>query len=255
MELFYRKVGEGRKNLIILHGLFGSSDNWQTLALRFGEEYSVYLVDLRNHGRSPKSDDFSYDLMAQDVKELVNNLGLSNYILMGHSMGGKVAIQFANQYADESLSKLIVVDIGIKSYPMHHDKILEGLMAINPGELKSRKEADKIMDHYVPEFMVKQFLLKNLYRKKEGSGYDWRINVPVLNREIHNIIEELPISVIDIPTLFIRGGKSNYILPEDYDNLHSKFSNMDIESIENSGHWIHAESPDQFYDLVTGFID
>lgn len=254
MELNFKKLGQGDTKLIILHGLFGSSDNWHTLGNRLAELYTVYLVDQRNHGRSENTDAFSYDLMARDLAEFIDKEQITNFVVLGHSMGGKTALQYAENYAQDGFQKLIVVDIGIKKYPMHHDKILEGLMAIDPEKLSSRKEADEIMSQYVPEFMVKQFLLKNLYRKKDGSGYGWRINVPVLNREIHNIIDELKVTTIEVPTLFVRGGKSNYIVPSDYDELLSHFTNGKIESIEESGHWIHAEAPDQFYDVVTAFI-
>lgn len=254
MKLFFNKLGEGETSLIILHGLFGSSDNWQTLGKQFAEDFTVYLVDQRNHGRSENSEDFSYDLMAQDLAEFIQDEKIDNYVVLGHSMGGKTAIQFANKYADEELKKLIIVDIGIKKYPMHHDKILEGLMAINPSKLKSRKEADEIMHEYVPEFMVKQFLLKNLYRRKGEPGYAWRINVPVLNREIWNIIDELEVDQVNTNTLFIRGGQSNYILDQDIDELLNKFPNGSVETIQESGHWIHAEAPEKFYQLVKDFI-
>lgn len=251
MKLHYRKIGEG-KPLFILHGLFGSSDNWQTLGKQFAENYTVYFVDQRNHGHSPHSDEFSYELMAADFHELVTDLGLTNINILGHSMGGKTAIQFAIHHAD-LIDKMIVADISHKGYPPHHDQILAGLKSIDLNEIKSRGAADRKLAEYVPEIGVRQFLLKNLYWVEKGQ-LGWRINIPVLSKEINRILELLPFDTIETNTLYVRGGKSNYILESDYDMIHEKFPNCEIVTIEQSGHWLHAEAPEEFYQIVIDFI-
>lgn len=252
MKLHYRKIGAG-KPLFILHGLFGSSDNWQTLAKKLSETYEVILVDQRNHGHSPKSNAFNYALMAQDFHELVKDLGYEKINVLGHSMGGKTAIQFAVHHP-ELIDKLIVADISHKAYPLHHETILEGLNALDLDKIKTRGEAEKELSTYIPEFAVRQFLLKNLYWIEKGQ-LGWRINIPVLTKEIGQVIAEIKFDQTDVNTLFIRGGKSNYILESDYKDIHNKFTNSIITTIEDSGHWIHAEAPQDFYQLLIDFIN
>jgi pimeloyl-ACP methyl ester carboxylesterase len=251
VDLHYRTIGEG-KPLFILHGLFGSSDNWQTLGKKFGEYFKVYFVDQRNHGRSPHSDEFNYDLMVSDFHKLVSNLGEENINILGHSMGGKTAIGFAAKHPD-LLDKMIVADISHKQYPMHHDNILEGMHALDLSSLNSRSAADKELAKHIDEWGVRQFLLKNLYWKEKGQ-LDWRINLPVLSDKIYDIIEEIPFEAIDTDTLFIRGAKSNYILESDYDEIGQKFPFSQIHTLEDAGHWVHAESPDEFYNSVLRFL-
>lgn len=252
MKLHYRTIGEG-KPLFILHGLFGSSDNWQTLGKKFAEHFKVYFVDQRNHGHSPHSDEFSYDLMVEDFHELVADLGEKNINIIGHSMGGKTAIGFAANYP-ELIDKIIVADISHKAYPMHHDQILEGLNAIDLSVIKSRGEAEKKLEEYIPQFGVRQFLLKNLYWIEPGVQLAWRINLPVLEREIPNILSEISFDKIDVETLFIRGELSNYILESDYEEIIRKFPNSELYTIKNAGHWVHAEAPDEFYSTVMKFL-
>lgn len=253
MKLHYRTLGEGQP-LFILHGLFGSSDNWQTLGKRFAEKYKVYFVDQRNHGHSPHTDDFSYDLMVEDFHELVMDLGEKNIRVIGHSMGGKTVIGFAAKYP-ELLHKMVVADISHKQYPMHHDQILEGLNAIDLSVVKSRNEAEKTLETYIPQFGVRQFLLKNLYWVEPGVQLAWRINLPVLEREIANILVEIPFDKIDVDTLFIRGELSNYILERDFDEIARKFPNSEMYTIKGAGHWVHAEAPDEFYRVIMDFLD
>jgi len=253
MKLHYRKLGDTGKPLFIVHGLFGSSDNWQTLAKRFAKDYQVYLVDQRNHGRSPHSIEFDYDLMVSDLFELITDLNLDDINIIGHSMGGKTAIGLAAEHED-LIRKLIVVDISHKQYPRHHDQILSGLQAIDLDQVKSRNEADQIMQKFIPEFGVRQFLLKNLYWVGKGK-LDWRMNVPVLSHQIDSIIEEIYFGTIETETLFIRGTASNYIPEKDFEEIHTKFPNSSIHSIKNSGHWVHAEAPDEFYSTAIHFLE
>ncbi len=251
MKLHYRNLGGGQP-LIILHGLFGSSDNWQTLGKKIAEDYDVYLVDQRNHGRSPHSDDFSYDLMAADLLELIEDHYMRNVILVGHSMGGKTAIRFAQEHP-EYIDKLVIVDIGTKQYPMHHDVILDALNSANLEKLGSRKAVEEHLSNYIDDFGVKQFLLKNLYWN-DDKVLDWRINIPVLSKEMPEIIGGLPEDEVDLPTLFIRGAKSNYILEDDFEALHDQFSGASIKTL-NTGHWVHAEAPQLFYEALMKFVE
>ena len=243
-------MGEGSP-FIILHGLFGSSDNWQTHAKRLADYFEVYLVDQRNHGHSDWSEDFNYELMADDLKELIDDEGLSEIYLLGHSMGGKPAMFFAQKYP-VLLAKLIIVDMGIKSYPSHHGPILEGLNALNLDVIKSRGEATKEMAKYVENEATRMFLLKNLYWKDKGQ-LAWRINIPVLEEKMSEILVPLPQGECFVPTLFMRGGQSGYIVEEDYSKIRNAFPDCDIKTIERAGHWIHAEAPKEFMDEVLGY--
>lgn len=252
MKLNYKREGQGEP-LIIIHGLFGNLDNWQTLGKKFAENFDTILVDQRNHGHSPHSDEFDYDYMASDLIELVEELDLSNVNIIGHSMGGKTAMRAA-QLRPDLFEKLIIVDIGPKGYPMHHDMILEGLHAIDFNVVNSRGKANEVISAYIQDEGVKQFLLKNLYWKEKGV-LDWRINLEVITKNMDKIISQLPPDEVDIPTLFIRGEKSNYIIEDDYTDIFMQFPNSDIETIYNAGHWIHAENPFDFYHLVMDFLE
>lgn len=243
-------MGSGQP-LIILHGLFGSSDNWQTHGKKLAEYFEVYLVDQRNHGKSDWSDAFSYELMAVDLFEFVQEHNLEDFILMGHSMGGKTAMYFAQEHED-LLEKLIVVDMGVKSYPVHHDRILEGLKSLDLSIIDSRGDAQKALAEYIDDASIRQFLLKNLYWKTKGQ-LAWRINIPVLDEKIDEIVKELPHKEVLTDTLFMRGGKSNYILEEDTEQIKSYFPVSEIYSIESAGHWIHAEAPTEFIEKVLGY--
>jgi pimeloyl-ACP methyl ester carboxylesterase len=252
MILFHRKLGESGIPLVILHGLFGSGDNWQTHAKNWSEYFQVYLIDNRNHGHSGHDEEMNYDVMAADLKETLDSLSLDKIQLIGHSMGGKVAIRFAQLYPHYIL-KLIVVDMGIKAYPPHHDIIFEGLAHVNVENCPSRKEAEERLSAYITDISTRQFLLKNLYWRTE-SQLDWRFNVVVLKTNIHHILESLSSVVVSSPTLFLYGGKSNYVLPEDWSNILSVFPNASLRCVENAGHWVHAECPAEFSENVMNFL-
>lgn len=236
---------------MILHGLFGFSDNWQSHAKKLAEYFRVILVDLRNHGHSDWSDEFSYELMANDVYELCQDLNLSELILVGHSMGGKVAMQFAQKH-EELLDKLVVVDMGIKQYPMHHQHILAGIHAVDLPNIKARRQAEEQMSAHIESEGIKQFLLKNLYWKEKGV-LAWRMNVHVLEREMEDILSALPEGEVSTPTLFIRGELSNYVLDEDIETIEEQFIDSEITTIANAGHWVHAEAPAEFLDALLSF--
>ncbi|MGB5942372.1 MAG: alpha/beta fold hydrolase [Leeuwenhoekiella sp.] len=255
MELYSNIDGLG-KDFVILHGFFGMGDNWKTLSKEFIDAgYRVHLLDLRNHGRSPHSDDFSYDLMAGDVEAYCKTQNIGEMVLLGHSMGGKVAMQFAATYP-ERVTSLLIADIGPKYYPPHHGKILDALheLSQNPEALRSRGNADDFLGEIIKDWGTRQFLLKNLYRKKDKT-LALRMNLPVLTEKIEEIGKGLPeTAVIQVRTLFLRGENSSYILPEDHEVIHHIFPNSSIVTIKDAGHWLHAENPDDFFKEVIKFL-
>ncbi|MDA8715019.1 alpha/beta fold hydrolase [Flavobacteriales bacterium] len=250
MKLHYREYGEGQP-MVILHGLFGSSDNWQRLGKELSNRYRVFLVDQRNHGHSPHSNDFSYELMSDDLDELLEENDLEDVILVGHSMGGKTAMTYA-QFDTNRLAKLVVIDIGPKQYPMHHDTILEGLHSIDFNFHNTRGKCDAQLAKYVSDVAVRQFLLKNLYWIEKGQ-LDWRINLNVLSREMNQIIAAIDTEVVNLPTLFVRGELSNYILESDFPSIKQQFTSARIETISSVGHWVHAEAPQKMLALIGQF--
>ena len=251
MLLHYKEIGEG-KPLIILHGLFGTSDNWQTHAKKLGEYYRVILVDQRNHGHSPWSEDFTYEFLADDLERLIIHLSINQFTLIGHSMGGKTAMYYSQKYPNR-LEKMVIVDIGIKKYPMHHNEIIKGIKSIDLTTIGSRSEAENAMIPFVDSYGVRQFLLKNLYWIEKGK-LAWRMNVDVLEREMEEILAPIPNIEVWTPTLFLRGAMSNYILDEDWDAIEEIFPDATLETIENAGHWVHSEQPEEFIEKVLGFI-
>lgn len=251
MQLNFKKVGDGEP-LVILHGLFGSLDNWMSLAKKLGTHFEVFIVDARNHGQSPHSKDFDYDTMADDLYEFLLHNNIVDPIILGHSMGGKTAMQFAMNYPDK-IDKLIVADIAPKAYPVHHTKILEGMLSLNFDITKTRKEADIELGKYIDDSDTRQFLLKNLYWiKKEKLA--WRFNLSIINKNIEIIGQKLEnVSPFEKPTLFIRGKKSNYISLKDFEDIKIIFPKSNISSLD-SGHWVHAEKPLEFIQLLNSFL-
>lgn len=253
MILHSNIIGEG-KPFIILHGFLGMGDNWKTLAKQFAESnFEVHLVDQRNHGRSFHSDDFDYELMAEDLKRYCDENKLSDVILLGHSMGGKTAMLFAAKYPN-FVTKLIVADISPRYYPVHHDAILEGLCSLDFSKLKSRGEAEDALSHFVQEPGTRMFLLKNLYWVEKGQ-LGLRMNLDVLKDNVAEVGEALPIhAIFQKDTLFLRGDRSEYISEADEAIIHRHFPKSEIMTISNAGHWLHAENPKDFYAAVIKFV-
>lgn len=252
MKLNFRKLGEGQP-LLVLHGLFGSSDNWQTLAKKWAKKYQVYLIDQRNHGHSPHSEEMNYDVMSEDLAELIASENLRDIVLMGHSMGGKTALTFAQSHGF-LIEKLIIVDMGLKAYPPHHDTIFKGLFHVNAPQVSSRGEAESKLREFVQDDSTVQFLLKNLYWEEQGK-LNWRFNLPVLHENIESILSGLSDQPIDSHTLMIVGGKSGYVPASDFDSIHAQIPHLKMEVIPQAGHWIHAEAPQEFSRIVEAFID
>ena len=240
MHLNFKKSGSGPP-LVILHGLFGSLDNWFSIAKELVEHYTLYLVDQRNHGDSPHSTDWNYGVMVEDLRELLDAENLDSVYLMGHSMGGKTVMNFAVTYPDR-VRKLIVGDIAPRHYPIHHQVILEGLNALDLSQLQSRKEADELLAPYIPELGIRQFLLKSLGR--DANGFAWKINLSVITEQIEEVGKALDEgTVFNGPTLFLGGANSSYIQEKDLPDMKRHFPNYAWISIPNAGHWLHAEQP------------
>jgi len=252
MKLFFRKFGESGKPLVILHGLFGQSDNWTSLARAWADRFVVYTIDQRNHGQSPQDDAFSYKLMAEDLMETLQAENLSSIQLIGHSMGGKTAMYFALKYP-QMVDKMIIADIGPRHYTPHHQEILAALHEIDPASLPDRVTAEKFMAEKIPDVGTRQFLLKNLYRKDDG-GFAWRFNLKSISQHIEEVGAAVPPEQIFTETLFLRGGKSRYILQEDWGNIQIQFPNAELQTIEDAGHWLHAEKPQLFSEAVLDFL-
>ena len=255
MQLFYRKYGQGTP-LLILHGLFGQCDNWQTPAKALAEAgFEVYAIDQRNHGLSPHSEEFDYNVMSADLNELIDSLHLKKVILLGHSMGGKTALQFANDHP-EKISKLIVADIAPKYYAPHQQDIIAALQEVNFSIIKSRKEAEEILSRYIADFSTKQFLLKNIYWKTETT-LDWRFNLEVIARNIETVGREIEFTSVytneDFETLFIRGEKSKYVLDSDIPQIRETFPDASFVTVAGAGHWLHADKPKEFLEEILRF--
>ncbi|RME18920.1 MAG: alpha/beta fold hydrolase [Bacteroidetes bacterium] len=252
MKLFFRKYGQGQP-LIILHGLFGQSDNWNTLAKKFSENgLQAYIVDLRNHGQSPHDDEMNYEVMARDVKELVDAESIQSPVMMGHSMGGKVTMMFDRLYPDV-LKKLIVVDILPKQYPGGHTEVFQALNAVNFDLVKTRKDAEDILRQHLKDEAVIQFLLKNIHWET-AERLNWRFNLSVIQKNYENILAEIPYYQSLKPCLFLRGERSSYIKDEDEHLIKRYYPAAELVRIPHAGHWIHAEQPQLFMQAVLQFL-
>ncbi len=254
MSLFYRKIEGGATPVLILHGVFGSSDNWLTISKQIASSgYTVYLIDQRNHGRSPHFDKLDYPSMAGDLREFIAEENIQNPILLGHSMGGKTVMEYVVRWPEE-VKKLIVVDIAPKAYPVHHTRLLEGLSSLSLPDLTSRQEADEILSGFEPSPGVRQFLLKNLF-KNEHNAFEWRFNLPVLKKDMELIGQAISSPhPLTLPTLFIRGARSNYILDSDWSGIEKMFPEATLVTIPDAGHWVQAEQPALFLKAVSEWL-
>ncbi|MGQ7946378.1 alpha/beta fold hydrolase [Flavobacterium sp. WC2509] len=252
--MLYSKIEGSGKPLLIIHGFLGMSDNWKSLGTQFvADGFQVHLLDLRNHGRTFHSDDFSYEIMVQDVYDYCQENSLESIDVIGHSMGGKTAMLLAATYPN-LVDKLIIADIGPKFYAPHHQDILAGLNAVDFSKKPSRNDVEEIMKNYIPDFGTRQFLMKSLYWLEPGQ-LAFRFNLEVFNKKIEEIGKELAAGLVfEKPVLFIRGGNSNYILDSDLDAIKDHFPSFTIATIPNVGHWLHAENPVMFYELASDFL-
>ncbi|PCH76532.1 MAG: alpha/beta hydrolase [Flavobacteriaceae bacterium] len=253
MLLHARILGEGTP-LLILHGYFGMGDNWKSIGAKLSDRFQVHLIDQRNHGRSFHADEFDYELLVEDLMEYVQYHQLKKLVLLGHSMGGKVAMLFAVTYP-EMVSKLIIADISPRFYPPHHHQILDALSAVDFSIHTSRKAVEEVLSANIEEPGVRQFLLKNVYWKEKGQ-LDYRFNLESLVENTDEVGAALPsFTEYDGPTLFLKGENSSYISKSDTDLIRAHFQNAEIKTVKDAGHWLHAENPTVFYDYLTEFLD
>lgn len=254
--LHFKELGENNRangSLFIFHGLFGLLDNWQTLAKTLADTYHVVMADMRNHGRSFRAESMHYTDMAADMAQLIDLIQPVQTTVIGHSMGGKAAMQFAADFP-ERLDRLVVVDIAPRAYPLHHQHILEGLNAIPLATLQSRQEAENILASHGMDWGIRQFLLKNLYRT-EDNRFAWRFNLPVITSHIAEVGQPLVYSrPITTPALFIRGSRSHYITDEDAAQIANIFPNSRLVTIADAGHWVHAEQPAALLEALQSFL-
>ncbi|MDO6462378.1 alpha/beta fold hydrolase [Granulosicoccaceae sp. 1_MG-2023] len=251
LELYTHRTGDGPP-LVVLHGLFGSWENLGTQIRSLAKDYTVYGMDLRNHGRSPHDDFMDYPTMAADVLHTLDTLGLERTHLLGHSMGGKTAMTVALT-APERIDKLVVVDVAPKAYEPGHNEILEAMSTLDVAALKSRSEADAHVKKWVETHAIRAFLLKNLVR--EDQGFSWKLNLPAIIKNYPAIIDFPPLEgPFTGPALFLKGAHSDYIQAHDRERINTLFPNATAKLIDGTGHWPHSEKPAVFYKLVSDFL-
>ncbi|MDD2933357.1 MAG: alpha/beta fold hydrolase [Methylotenera sp.] len=255
MQLHHQSLGQGQP-LILLHGLFGSGDNWGTVAKHFSQHYQVISVDLRNHGKSPYSASQSYTNMADDLLELCDALSLDRIHLLGHSLGGKVAMQFATCFP-EKLEKLIVVDMAMRAYADAHTHLIDAMIAVDLSTLQSRNEVDVALSSNIPQAMVRQFLLMNLIKSDSSQSENnltWRINLATLKTNYPSLLQAVCENArYEKSCLFIRGEHSDYVQDTDIRQIKTHFANAQFASLPTD-HWVHAEQPQAFIDVVGNFL-
>jgi esterase len=253
ISLNHKIIGQGDP-IVILHGLFGTLDNWATFGKRLDESgFMSVLVDQRDHGRSPHTDQFDYGHLATDLLRFSEENWIHKTILIGHSMGGKTGLKFVSEHAD-MVSKFICIDIGIKQYDHGHQDVFDALHAVDIDIVETRDQVQDILMSHLNDLGTVLFLMKNLSRRKEG-GFEWKMNLPLLYRDYDNILSAIDFdSPCDIDTLFIRGGNSHYILDEDIPAIKAALPNSKIVTIPDAGHWVHVDKPIELFDQIIAFI-
>jgi len=240
--------------LMIVHGLFGSLDNWQSLAKKWSESFRVISVDVRNHGRSFHSDDMKFESLVNDLYCIIGHENVKKLHLLGHSMGGKIAMEFAAIYPD-IIDRLIIADVAPYPYPPHHTEVFDMLQAIDLSSLSSRVEIEKEVRNRIDSESVIQFMMKNIRRNEISLTFEWKFNLSVLSRDYLYLIQRLPSQGFNGHTLFIGGEESKYITKETSLYLFDLYPKAVLEYVANAGHWVHADNPSEFYDKVTSFIN
>ena len=264
MKLFYRKFGEG-PSLFILHGLYGSSDNWVTIAKNISKSFTVYLPDLRNHGSSPHNDIHDYSSLSSDLFELANELNLRKFFLAGHSMGGKTAVYFAMKWP-EMLDGLLIADISpfmtvnLRSTEYNQGvKILQTILETDVSSAVSRNDVERLLSEKIPSAKVRGLIMKNLQRSAENK-FTWKINAPSLLNNLEKIMEGLPRPSGDysratgFPVIFLKGEKSDYLPSGDWRDILKIFPSAELRIVKNAGHWLHADNPDEVTEALLNFL-
>lgn len=253
MKLNFKKFGEGEKNLIIIHGLLGTLDNWQYHAKLLSQQCTVYCIDVRNHGKSPHADSHTFNDLSIDLQQFFHQHAIHKASVLGHSMGGKMAMQFAND-APHLVEKLIVADITPFAYKPHHQRVFNALLAVDLSLITDRKQVEEILLDKLQNEEETQFLLKSLYRTE--TGFNWRFNLAVLHAFYNEIIGNVRIDFpIYLPTMFISGALSNYVTHEDEKMIHDLFPMAVFETVSQARHWLHVDNPTEFLEKVTYFLD
>ena len=254
MKLHYKIYGTGQP-VIIMHGLFGMGDNWRTIARMMESQCQSIVVDMRNHGRSPHDPVMNFEVMADDILELMDDLGLAHATLLGHSMGGKVAMHFALHHP-ERVTGLIVVDIAPKIYPPHHTAVIEAISSVDFEQMQDRSSIEQAMAAYLGnDQSTIQFLMKNISRDEDGR-LEWKPNMPVIIEAYQNLMEDIghPLP-FDGPSLFVRGERSRYISDSDLPRIKSLFPATDLIAVPDAGHWVHADAPEALVRILTDFLE
>ncbi len=255
MDLFFRHYGKG-KPLIILHGVFGVSDNWVTFARKMAGHYEVFIPDQRNHGQSPHHPAFNYFALCSDLYDFIEEHEIENPIILGHSMGGKVAMHFALENPDLPRA-LIIADISMRTYNrrFRHLDIIDAMLNVNFNNVESREEVESQLKLQIPDERTRLFAMKNLYRRKRGGHFAWRLNLEAINLNMDEVLQGIESkNLFTKPSLFIRGGNSDYVKYDDFDKIYRNFPKADIKTIVGAGHWLHAEKPEEFNKMITDFL-
>lgn len=263
MELFFRSYNTGKsKNIIILHGLYGASDNWVGIAKGISKEFSVFIPDHRNHGNSPHSNEFSYDCLVDDLNKFIENNKIENPIIIGHSMGGKVAMNYNSKHPN-MINKLIIIDIAPKKYsskakPDFHKKVLEIISKLDLNNYKNRIELKEEIEKHVTDKRHLHLILKNI--RLTDSGFEWKINIKAISAQLNNILHETFTSSLSkntsiVETLFIKGENSDYIIESDFEKIKNIYPNVEFVIIKDSTHWLHAEQPQILINEINAFIN
>ncbi len=255
MQLFHRHFGVGQ-DLIILHGVFGLSDNWVSIGKKIAEKFSVHILDQRNHGRSPHSPVFNYYSMVDDLLEFIDEHNIVNPVIIGHSMGGKVAMRFALENPD-IVDKLIVIDISTRKYNHHdhHGKLIKAMKSVDFSQVNNRIKIEEQLAEHISSKPIRLFLMKNIDRLDKNK-FGWKINLDAICENIDELFEGINTGEqFHKPSLFVRGGKSPYITDEDYDGIYRHFPAAQIQTIENATHWVHADTPDELCRMLSVFLD
>ena len=256
MELFYRHYGSG-KPLIILHGIFGVSDNWVSFARAISGKYEVFIPDQRNHGQSPHDPAFNYFALCSDLYDFIIQHNLEDPIILGHSMGGKVAMRFALENP-EMAKALVLADISLRGYQRryHHLEMIDAMLWVDFTKTETREDVERQLEPKIKDFQVRQFAMKNLYRRQRSGQFAWRLNLEAINLNMDGIFEAIQSKeIFKKPALFVRGGNSDYVKYEDFDQIYRNFPKADIKTIEGTGHWLQADKPGEFLKTVSEFLE
>jgi pimeloyl-ACP methyl ester carboxylesterase len=247
-------MGQGNP-VIILHGLLGLSDNWVTFGRQLALDFEVFIPDLRNHGQSPHNPVFNFHVLVEDLRELINDLGLKKVNLIGHSLGGKTAMIFALKYPD-LLDKLVIVDIAPRKYPpnLEHRMLIDAMLKVDLSSAHTRSDIDKQLELNIQSLRLRQFVLKNIYWKDKNS-LGWRLNLPVLKESMPSILEEIRLTgQFPGPVLLVRGGLSDYVKDADLSEIVRLFPKTLVKPLSNASHWVHVDAPEEFYAMVHEFL-